>query len=162
MSTAKERELARALLTRADVRRSNVGLPKSDESLLQVIVGDAGPMNADCLLYTSKLLRLMDRLLSRRDFGEAFVEKFSEHWLSWNEHLRSPACAGMFESLDGLYQDIQMFCESTDHRAEERLLDDVPQLEKLVISAYNSVLEQWLELLAKSTVNPATGEPNLP
>lgn len=63
-------------LTRSTVRRDHVGLAATDEELLRILSGEGDRRRIEYMAAISRLLRLLDGLLSGRQTGEGLAEKY--------------------------------------------------------------------------------------
>lgn len=139
-------------LTRSTVRRDEAGLIGSDEDLLHRLDAHLDPRQIELLAATSRVLRLMDGLLSGAETGEGFVEKFSSLWAglkrAYTHDLEDRA-----QQLDQFYGDIQLFCASDRDRREEALLFGIDRLKALTQPVYADLKQWWCEHLTNPTVS---------
>lgn len=124
----------------------------SDEDLiLQVAEGAIETDRLRLLASLSRLLRLMDGLLSGKETGESFVAKFSEQWLLLQNWEADPSLESEFDELNNYYSEIQLFSSLSDARYEEPLLFGLDRLKELTQTAYERLLQKWhLSLTSRS------------
>lgn len=116
----------------------------SDEELIKQITGsELRAKRLQLLVSVSRLLRLMDSLISGTETGEGFVAKFSEQWLFIKYWEEDPILKEEFDSLNGFYSDIQLFCAIPDHKKEEPLLFGLEQLRELTEKAYENLKKKF-------------------
>lgn len=70
------REVIIDALTRSTIQRDQVGLAATDEELLRMLCAECAPRRIDYMAAISRLLRLLDGLLSGRQTGEGLTEKY--------------------------------------------------------------------------------------
>ncbi len=135
------------VLTRSIFRRDKLGLAGSDEELMRRLVqGPIESQEAHFLVTVSRLLRLMDGLISGRETGEGFVEKFETTW----HVLKVSHASGLEVQLNKLrefYEDIQLFCVSVRDREEEPSLFGPEKLKVRTIQMYIDLKQWWLNRL---------------
>jgi hypothetical protein len=139
-------ELIADALTRSTVRRDKAGVVGTDEELLSRLVAPLDANEIYLLAATSRVLRLMDALLTGSETGEGFVEKFSSLWTSLKP-AHEQEFAQQAQRLDEFYGNIQLFCASAQDRREEPLLFGIDRLKALTEPIYADLKEWWCKRL---------------
>lgn len=141
----------------AAIALSHVGFPReqlahlhdrSDEGLIRTLVGpDVDVHRLHLLCGVSRLLRLMDGLLTRRETGEGFVDKFSSEWLALDEWNADRLLSLEFKWLNDYYSDIQLYTASRVARLESPFLFGLDHLLDLTSLAYTRLKARWCDAL---------------
>ncbi len=146
----KATECGRAIeaLSRIGVSRDGLGETKDDAGLIRFVAPGVESSELRAFVGVSRLLRLMDGVLTGTQTGEGFVEKFSESWLSLAGESVD-VLQTVFGELEEFYEEIQLFCASGRHLQEEGALFGLPRLQEITIAAYDSIRRQWIQSLTE-------------
>lgn len=99
------------------------------------------------LAEVSRLLRLMDGLVTGKETGEGFVSKFSDGFLATTTWEVEPSLDIAFERLNEFYGAIQRFSASAKAVADEPLLFGLAELKDRTQIAYAELKSAFLQAL---------------
>ncbi|HEV7214108.1 MAG TPA: hypothetical protein VGP33_03205 [Chloroflexota bacterium] len=100
----------------------------------------------------------MDGLVTSKETGEGFVDKFSREWLALNDWDADQQLAGEFDWLNDFYSELQLYSASPAARQESSLLFELEHLLDLTSHAYARLKDRWCDALLRDERPQTVGQ----
>jgi len=150
-------------LTRSIPSSDYLALLSEEELLRQLVGAHAPPSRLRLLASISRVLKLMDALLTGSDESllnahaeTGFVWQLEREWIirlgSDEEALASdPDLDTDLEWFEEYHDAIQLYCHDAKHREEEGLLFGPEELRRMTRQAYARLREAWLRSIRRGS-----------
>jgi hypothetical protein len=137
-------------LTRSTVQRDRVGLAATDAQLLRKLCGERDPRRLEYLAAISRLLRLLDGLLSGRETGEGLVEKYFVQLRDLRKRF-ADIMGREAQVLDAFDEAAQLFSPDARSQVHVAALIGLDELRGRARDTYQLLKRWWESALERGT-----------